>query len=192
MDIKFSKLATYCDGLPPIKSQKPLNSWSHEVTWQIKMIKSSILQCLWSRTCFFPEDLWEATSLKVTWPDVDHVLNWYNYISTFTRLMASDLGRALTSERIVNHHRLFVFFITNYYVYCSSEEDFQLGANKFQREGVTNTELSELNFLVLAVTAWLLALCFEVITGIVFSNFFTLCLVQNPIHWHCAKIFCAD
>lgn len=166
MDIKFSKLATYCDGLPPVKSQKPLNSWSYEVKLQIKMIKSSILQCLWSRTCFFAEDLWEATSLKVTWPDVDHVLNWYNYI-----------GRALTSERIVNHHRLFVFFITNYYVYCSSEEDFQLSANKFQREGVTNTELYELNFLVLAVTAWLLALCFEVITGIVFSNFFTLCLV---------------
>ena len=57
---------------------------------------------------------------------------------------------------------------------------------------MTNTELSELNFLVLAVTAWLLALCFEVITGIVFSNFFALCLVQNPIQWHCAKIFCAD
>ena len=48
MDTKHGKVTTYCEGLPPIKLQNPLNMWLREVTWQNKIIKSAIPQCLWS------------------------------------------------------------------------------------------------------------------------------------------------
>ena len=38
--------------------------------------------------------------LKVTRPDVGHVTNRQNYISTFARLMVTKFGRVVTSERM--------------------------------------------------------------------------------------------
>ena len=40
VDTIHDKVANYCE-----KAPKPFNMWSREVTWQVKIIKSSILQC---------------------------------------------------------------------------------------------------------------------------------------------------
>lgn len=41
--------------------------------------------------------LWKYPTLKVKWPGAAHLINWWNYISTFTRIMAHKLDRVLTS-----------------------------------------------------------------------------------------------
>ena len=38
MSTKHGKVVTYREGLPPLKSHNPLNTWSREVTWEIRNI----------------------------------------------------------------------------------------------------------------------------------------------------------
>ena len=48
MVIKVGRAVIYHAGLTPIASKKPWNSWSCQVTWQIKFIKFPIFSWLWS------------------------------------------------------------------------------------------------------------------------------------------------
>ena len=47
MATKLGKVVTYYKKLQPNKSQNLLNTWSREVTWQIKNILSPLPQYLW-------------------------------------------------------------------------------------------------------------------------------------------------
>ena len=45
---KHAKMVTGRTGLPLMTLYKPVNMWSHEITWHIKNIASPVSQCLWS------------------------------------------------------------------------------------------------------------------------------------------------
>ena len=47
MATKPKRMITYVDGFLPIKSHDPLITWSCKITWQTKIIISSLLQWLW-------------------------------------------------------------------------------------------------------------------------------------------------
>ena len=47
MAIKINMIVTSLDGLLPVKSHKPLITWSSKITWQTKIIIFSLQQCLW-------------------------------------------------------------------------------------------------------------------------------------------------
>ena len=53
MDTKLGKVETYCEELSPKKFHSSLQTWSREVMWQIKIIKSPISQGLFHQTCPF-------------------------------------------------------------------------------------------------------------------------------------------
>lgn len=60
MDTKHGKMEKSCQGLPPIKLYKFLTTWSREVTWKIKIIKSPIIKCLLS-PIFYRLKLYDLT-----------------------------------------------------------------------------------------------------------------------------------
>ena len=47
MATKLGWIIIYLDGLLPIKSHDPLITWSCKITWQAKIIISSLPQYLW-------------------------------------------------------------------------------------------------------------------------------------------------
>ena len=64
METKHGKVASYCEGLPPIKVNNPLKTWSRDVTGQIKII-FPYRNAYCHRTGPFAKGLREALTLKV-------------------------------------------------------------------------------------------------------------------------------
>ena len=44
--------------------------------------------------------LWKYPTLKVKWPGAAHLINWWNYISTFTRIMTLKLDRVTQTPKL--------------------------------------------------------------------------------------------
>ena len=44
--------------------------------------------------------LWKYPTLKVWWPGAAHLINWWNYISTFTRIMTLKLDRVKQTPKL--------------------------------------------------------------------------------------------
>ena len=84
--------------LPLMMLHNPLNTWTIEVTWLIKITKSPISHCLLPPKFSIPRDRWKASTLNIIWLHVGHLANW-QYLSTFTRLVTTKLDRMLTSGR---------------------------------------------------------------------------------------------
>ena len=77
MVTKLTKVVAYHGGPPLIKLYDPLITWSCEITWETKTIKSSLQECPGHQICEDggPPNLtecgdlpWEAPTRKVTWP----------------------------------------------------------------------------------------------------------------------------
>ena len=139
MATKLGRMVTYLECLPPIKVLIPLVTWSCKISWQTKTIIYPLPQCLW------PPDLpvWWLTLRGsyhiVTRPLIrllDHVIIWKFYFSTFTRLVATKLGRVLTSandlaRKRLSLHQLFVISLIqsleNIVELCSTSQKWFIG-----------------------------------------------------------------
>ena len=64
METKHGKVASYCEGLPLIKVNNPLKTWSRDVTGQIKII-FPYRNAYCHRTGPFAKGLRQALTLKV-------------------------------------------------------------------------------------------------------------------------------
>ena len=103
--IKLGWIVTYHKRLLPIKSLDALFTWTYEITWQTKPIILSPTQSLlpspnlveWWLTVVVRT--YKAHDPLITWPEWCHVTTWKIYFFTFTRLMATKLGKVLTSRR---------------------------------------------------------------------------------------------
>ena len=94
-----------------LPSHDPSMKWYCDVMLQIKYI-FLLAEDLWTpnyASCWFTE----TPTLKVTWP-FDHVTIWDIYISTFTRLLTTKLGRVVTLGRRFfkrSHHQVLVVLL---------------------------------------------------------------------------------
>ena len=99
MDTKHDNVVTYHERLLPIKSNYHLNKWSCEVN-EIQMKDISPLARTYEpHTRQGGDLLWQAVTLKVTWP-FNHVANVWspdNLKKLF--ILALKLGRVITSVR---------------------------------------------------------------------------------------------
>ena len=109
-----------------LPSHGPSMKWYCDVMLQIKYI-FLLAEDPWTpnyANCRFTE----TPTLKVTWP-FDHVTIWEIYISTFTRLLTTKLGRVVTLGRRFfkrSHHQVLVVYIvipyyfSPYWIYSTS------------------------------------------------------------------------
>ena len=111
---KLGMEVCYCNGLPRIKSQNPINTCSHEVTWQIKYVISLPPQGLWQLSVArwwlilsgHLSKWWLTTflllllNLKVTWP-FTHLVLWFSFFSA--RFVVLECKRLI-------RHRLLAYF----------------------------------------------------------------------------------
>ena len=100
MVTKIVKMVTYSEEFPPINSNDPLMRWSCDVRWQIKY--SSIcrisMDSKLGKVLTYHEKLppLKPQDPLIMWPTWGHVIVWKIKISTFTRLMTTEIGRLLT------------------------------------------------------------------------------------------------
>ena len=88
MAIKLGKEVIYYNGLLCQKSHNPLNTWSHQVTWQIKYVISLLPQCLKPpnlRAWWFKE--------VIAWGNLTNEKHWFSFI---TIPIVTKLVRVLT------------------------------------------------------------------------------------------------
>ena len=104
MATKFGRMLAYLEQLPPIRLLIPLVMWSCKVTRQTKTIISPLLQCLWPPNLLGCETYVEEL-LSYSHMTFNHVLlfrlrdSLKICFSTCTRLMATKLGRVLTTRK---------------------------------------------------------------------------------------------
>ena len=106
MTTEHGRMVTYHEGFSPIKSCNLLTMWPWEITWQTEAIISPIMQFQYPNLVgyWLDSDCERLQFLKphdplITWPTWGHMAFWKIYISTFTILISTKLGRMLTSER---------------------------------------------------------------------------------------------
>ena len=104
MATKRGWIPTYLEEFPFIKLFDPLVTCSQKITWETKAILSPLPQCLWllnllSWRLMLTSSYHSVTWSLIRWSYLDHVSVWKIYISTLTRLVATKLGRVLTTGR---------------------------------------------------------------------------------------------
>ena len=108
MATKLGRMVTYLERFQHIKLHNPLTMWPCKITWQTKNIISLLTNCLWPPKLAewwltlrgsFPYG--HMTLNKVVFV-VDFCDNLTNYISTFTRFMATKIGSVVTLRKGFN------------------------------------------------------------------------------------------
>ena len=101
MATQLGRMVIQLDSFLPIKSYGPIITWSCKIMWQNKTIISPLPRCLWPPILPGWRLALRGFYHIITWP----LIRWSCwikrkfkiYISTFTRLMATKIGRVITS-----------------------------------------------------------------------------------------------
>ena len=91
VETKYRKLVAYLEELPPVKSHDFVNTWICKVTWQVKIVKSSLSQYLESLKNVAGCDITlEGPTQKVTC-----LITWSCEVLSHTKYVTSALAEDL-------------------------------------------------------------------------------------------------